>query len=232
MNAQTFTGKLGTVDGEETISKKSTDPLRGTQDTGDQRPSLEERQEHLSAGEQALVRRMEQLKRSLEIDKLEMNRRLDQLEMSRKIDQHETTLSSRNQPAANKSSDWLRCKPTQRYHRGWQVESVTVFKPEIRDLATKKKIAKYLKDRDNSNQARGLLNPTLSPAQIRNNITFADVRLMKAFHLFLNDDSTFIQRSKPAVDPTIGSRHGNLDLILDTPVSSIRSILWSNDFAK
>ena len=137
----------------------------------------------------------------------------------RRIKQLEISLSSKTHQAANRPIDWwLKCKPPQNYHIDWQVQSLEVFEPEIRDLTSKKKISKYLKDRGPSTPVLGRLTLPQTSRQIRNSIDFADFRLMKAFHLFLDDDFSFVHQSETTVDHPNGSRRKPVT-VLDTPVS-------------
>lgn len=179
------------MEGEDTISRKSTGPLTEGKVWGDQSNKVDMRHEYLGPREEALVRRIEEL---------------------------EMTLSSKRQHALDRSFDWLRCKPDQHYHSKWQIQSLEVFEPMVRGLATRKKIAKYLHERDELTIAPGA--PTPTPKQIRTPIIFEDIRLLNAYHLYLTDDSKFILQSKTSIPPPPGSPHGTLLLSLDKSVRS------------
>jgi hypothetical protein len=184
---------LGTVDGEDIISRESTNQLAETDIKGDQESGSAMRRDY--GGNEALIRTLQLLNE---------------------------TLSLKNQHALNRPIDWwLKCKPPQSYHIDWQVQSLEVFKPEIRDLSTKKKINKYLRDRASSTSVLGRPDLPQSLEEIIKSIEFADVQLMNTFHLFLNDNFSFVHKSKKIVDHPTGSRW-KLGLTLNTPVSWIK----------
>lgn len=134
-----------------------------------------------------------------------------------RIEQLELNLGSQNQHNSHRPFEWMEYKPARLYHSKWQVQSLEVYEPVIRDLSSRKKIVKYFDEIDERRRTPGTPTPTPAPKRIRKSIGSADVRLMSAFHLFLNDDSTFIPQSKTADDPR--SKSPIVDLMaLDTPV--------------
>jgi hypothetical protein len=143
----------------------------------------------------------------------------------RRIEELEMTLSSKRQHAFDRSFDWLRCKPDLHYHSKWQVQSLEVFEPIVRDLATRKKIAKYLQERGELTTPGA---PTPTPKQIRKPIIFEDIRLLNAYHLYLTDDYKFMLQSKTSILPPPGSPHGTLLLSLDKSVRSTPNVLCSH----
>ena len=91
-------------------------------------------------------------------------------------------------------------------------------------MSTKKKITKYLQEKEDPTVLAGAPIPT--PEEIRKPITFNDVRLLNAFHLFLTDDFKFIQQPDSVSDPKSEIHYVELLQSLNTSVSYISSIVW------
>jgi len=181
-------------DNEATISRTSTGPLAEDRNRGGDQRSAAANQTFLSPRERELFRRIEQL---------------------------EMSLASKTQHTGNRSFYWLTCKPAQCYHSKWQVQSLDVYTPVIRELATTSKIRKYMDEKEEEARAPG--TPTSkskpTPKQIRKLIIPEDMHRMSAFQLFLDDDSRFVPQTKLILDLPAGAHRENSRLSLDESVS-------------
>jgi len=141
----------------------------------------------------------------------------------RRLERLELSLGSKNQLSGNRSFHWLSCKPAQYYHSKWQVQSLDMYEPVIRDLATRKKIVKYMEEKEEEARDGGTPIPTpkSTPKQIRKLIMPKDLERMSAFHLFLDDNSSFVPQTQPGFDLPSGTYLEKLTLSLDKSVCHI-----------